>query len=93
MTSNKPVTVDGKTYDLFGIQMAISGRYTEDGNVDASVVMTLQPIRVSDGVVEQASEGSQTILFGSLVVADDDARVAVGEIQAALQKYLDARGI
>jgi hypothetical protein len=92
MTASNPITIDGKTYDRYSMTLAVSGRYTAPDQPDASVVLTLTPTRFEGDQIEQAAE-SRAVLFGSLAVADDDARTAVSEVQAALQKFILAKGL
>ena len=72
--------------------LAVSGRYTAPDQPDASVVLTLTPTRFEGDQIDQSAE-SRTVLFGSLAVADADARLAVAEVQAALQKFINAKGL
>jgi hypothetical protein len=72
--------------------LAVSGRYNAPDQPDASVVLTLTPTRFEGDQIEQAAE-SRTVLFGSLAVADDEARTAVSEVQAALQKFIYSKGL
>jgi len=92
MKASAPITIDGKTYDRYSMTLAVSGRYNAPDQPDASVVLTLTPTRFEGDQIEQTAE-SRTVLFGSLSVADDDARVAVAEVQASLQKFINAKGL
>ena len=92
MTASTPLQIDGQTFDRYSMTLAVSGRYTAPDQPDASVVLTLTPTRFEGDQIEQAAE-SRTVLFGSLAVADDDARTAVSEVQAALQKFINAKGL
>ena len=92
MNATNPITIDGKTYDRYSMTLAVSGRYTAPDQPDASVVLTLTPTRFEGDQIEQAAE-SRTVLFGSLAVADDEARTAVSEVQAALQKFILSKGL
>jgi hypothetical protein len=92
MIATNPIEIDGKTYDRYSMTLAVSGRYTAPDQPDASVVLTLTPTRFEGDQIEQAAE-SRTVLFGSLAVADDEARTAVSEVQAALQKFILSKGL
>jgi hypothetical protein len=92
MNASTPITIDGKTYDRYAMTLAVSGRYNAPDQPDASVVLTLTPTRFEGDQIEQAAE-SRTVLFGSLAVADDEARTAVSEVQAALQKFIYSKGL
>ena len=92
MNATTPLQIDGKTYDRYAMTLAVSGRYNAPDQPDASVVLTLTPTRFEGDQIEQAAE-SRTVLFGSLAVADDEARTAVSEVQAALQKFILSKGL
>jgi hypothetical protein len=92
MNATAPITIDGKTYDRYAMTLAVSGRYNAPDQPDASVVLTLTPTRFEGDQIEQAAE-SRTVLFGSLAVADDEARTAVSAVQAALQKFIYSKGL
>jgi hypothetical protein len=92
MNATTPLQIDGKTYDRYAMTLAVSGRYNAPDQPDASVVLTLTPTRFEGDQIEQAAE-SRTVLFGSLAVADDEARTAVSEVQAALQKFIYSKGL
>jgi hypothetical protein len=95
MNASNPITIDGKTYPLFSLNLAITGFYKpETGQPDANVAMSLIPTRIEDGVVEQASlEHRKAVVLGSLSQASAEEQQAIGAIQAALQSYLTAKGL
>jgi hypothetical protein len=94
MTASTPITIDGKTYDRFSLNLAITGFYKPDGQPDANVAMSLIPTRIEDGVVEQAGlEHRKAVVLGSLSQASAEEQAAIGAIQAALQTYLQAKGL
>jgi hypothetical protein len=92
MIATTPLEIDGQTYDRYTMTLAVSGRYVAPDQPDASVVLTLTPARFDGEQIHVAPE-SRTVLFGTLANADDDARVAVAEVQAALQKFINAKGL
>ena len=93
MNASNPITIDGKQYDKFSLNLAITGKYNGDGSSDANVAMRLVPTRIEDGVVETADEAAIGIVLGSLAGSDAATQQAVGAIQAALQNYLNAKGL
>jgi hypothetical protein len=93
MNATNPITIDGKQYDKFSLNLAITGKYNGDGSSDANVAMRLVPTRIEDGVVETADEAAIGIVLGSLAGSDAATQQAVGAIQAALQNYLNAKGL
>jgi hypothetical protein len=93
MNASSPITIDGKQYDKFSLNLAITGRYLGDGSTDANVAMRLVPTRIENGEVITADEAAIGIALGSLAGADEATQQAVGAIQAALQAYISAKGI
>ena len=93
MNASNPITIDGKQYDKFSLNLAITGRYLGDNSSDASVAMRLVPTRIENGEVITADEAAIGISLGSLVGSDAATQQAVGAIQAALQTYIVAKGL
>jgi hypothetical protein len=93
MTASNPITIDGKTFDRYSLNLAITGKYNGNGSSDANVAMRLIPTRIEDGVVETAPEAAKGISLGTLAGSDAATQQAVGAIQAALQTYLQAKGL
>jgi hypothetical protein len=90
MNASAPITIDGKTYDRYSLNLAITGRYLGDGS---NVAMRLVPTRIEDGEVITADEAAIGIALGSLAGSDAATQQAVGAIQAALQAYIEAKGL
>ena len=93
MLATNPLQIDGKTYDRYSLNLAITGKYLPNGQPDANVAMRLVPTRVENGVVETADAEAKGIVLGTLNGADAATQQAVGAIQAALQAYLQAKGL
>ena len=93
MNASTPITIDGKQYDKFSLNLAITGRYLGDGSSDANVAMRLVPTRIENGEVITADEAAIGIALGSLAGSDAATLQAVGAIQAALQSYINAKGL
>ena len=93
MNASAPIEINGKSYDKFSLNLAITGRYLGDGSSDANVAMRLVPTRIEDGEVITADEAAIGIALGSLSGADAATQQAVGAIQAALQAYIEAKGL
>ena len=93
MNASNPITIDGKQYDKFSLNLAITGKYNGDGSSDANVAMRLVPTRIETGEVITADEAAIGIVLGSLAGSDEATQQAVGAIQAALQTYLQAKGL
>ena len=93
MNASNPIQIDGKQYDKFSLNLAITGRYLGDGSSDANVAMRLVPTRIENGEVITADEAAIGIALGSLAGSDAATLQAVGAIQAALQAYITAKGL
>jgi hypothetical protein len=93
MNATNPLQIDGKSYDKFSINLAITGKYNGDGSSDANVAMRLIPTRIEDGEVITADSAAIGIALGSLAGSDEATQQAVGAIQAALQTYITAKGL
>jgi hypothetical protein len=94
MNATNHITIDGKTYDRYSLNLAITGFYKPDGQPDANVAMSLIPTRIENGVVEQAGlEHRKAVVLGSLSQASAEEQQAVAAIQAALQTYLQEKGL
>lgn len=93
MNTSAPIEINGKTYDKFSLNLAITGRYLGNGSSDANVAMRLVPTRIENGEVITADEAAIGISLGSLAGSDEATQQAVGAIQAALQSYISAKGL
>ena len=93
MIATNPIEIDGKQYPKLSLNLAITGRYLGDGSSDAHVAMRLVPTRIEDGEVITADAHAIGISLGTLSGADAATQQAVGAIQAALQTYIQAKGL
>jgi hypothetical protein len=93
MNASNPIIIDGQTYDRYSLNLAITGKYKADGSSDAQIAMRLIPTRLADGAVETADANAIGISLGTLAGSDQATQQAVAAIQAALQTYLQAKGL
>jgi hypothetical protein len=94
MTASTPLQIDGKQYDRYSLNLAITGSYKADESQDASIAMRLVPTRVENEVVETAESAAIGLLRGHLSEVTDPAeQTAVAAIQTALQTLLAAKGL
>jgi hypothetical protein len=93
MNATNPIEINGKSYDKFSLNLAITGKYNGDGSADANVAMRLVPTRIENGEIITADEAAIGIVLGSLAGADAATQQAVAAIQAALQAYISAKGL
>ena len=94
MNTTNPIEINGKSYDKFSLNLAISGRYENDGTPNACINLLLTPTRIEAGEVITAPEAAVSILRGSLSEVTDPAeQAAIAAIQTALQTYITAKGL
>ena len=94
MNASAPITIDGKQFDKLSLNLAITGRYENDGTPDACINLLLTPTRIEAGEVITAPEAAVSILRGRLAEVTDPAeQAAISAIQTALQTYLQAKGL
>jgi hypothetical protein len=94
MTASTPLQIDGKQYDRYSLNLAITGGYKSDGSQDASIAMRLVPTKVENEVVETADQAAIGLLRGHLSeIADPAEQAAVAAIQTALQTLVFAKGL
>jgi len=93
MNATNPIQIDGKSYPKYSLNLAITGKYNGDGSSDANVAMRLVPTRIENGEVTTVDSASIGIALGSLAGSDEATQQAVGAIQAALQNYIQAKGL
>lgn len=93
MNASNPIQIDGKSYDKFSLNLAITGKYLNDGSTEASVAMRLIPTRIEGGVVETADAEAKGIALGSLAGSDEATMTAVSAIQSAIQNYINVKGL
>ena len=64
MNATNPIQIDGKNYDRYSLNLAITGKYNGDGSSDANVAMRLIPTLIEDGEVITADESAIGIALG-----------------------------
>ena len=93
MIATNPIQIEGKSYDRYSLNLAITGKYKSDGSTDAQIAMRLIPTRIESGQVETADSAAIGISLGTLAGSDAATQQAVAAIQAALQTYISAKGL
>jgi hypothetical protein len=105
MVASAPSIINGKTFDRYSLNLAITGIYNGDGTPDACISLLLTPTRIAPAIeddagirvparAELAPRAARSILRGSFDEVRDPAEVAaIAAIQAALQAYLVAKGL
>jgi len=94
MTASTPLQIDGKSYDRWSLNLAITGAYKANGQPDACINLLLTPTRIEAGEVITAPDAAISLLRGSLSEVTDPAeQAAIAAIQTALQTYITAKGL
>jgi hypothetical protein len=93
MNATNPIVIDGKTYDRYSLNLAITGKYNSDGSSDANIAARFIPTRIEGDEVEQAQEQAVNLALGSISDADQSTLTAVAEISAAIQKFILSKGL
>jgi len=93
MKPTNPIIIDGETYDIYTINLAITSVVNPDASEDANVSMRLLPTRVSNGEVIVAGAYARVMLLGSVDNVDLATKTAVAQISASIQEFIYAKGL
>jgi hypothetical protein len=93
MKPTNPIIIDGETYDIYTINLAITSIVNPDASEDANVSMRLLPTRVSNGEVIVAEAFARVMLLGSVDNVDIATKTAVAQISASIQEFIYAKGL
>jgi len=93
MKPTNPIIIDGETYDIYTINLAITSIVNPDASEDANVSMRLLPTRVSNGEVIVAEAYARVMLLGSVDNVDLATKTAVAQISASIQEFIYAKGL
>jgi hypothetical protein len=94
MNASSPIEINGIQYPKLSLNLAITGRYENDGAQNACINLLLTPTRIEAGEVLTAPEAAVSILRGRLSEVTDPAeQAAIGAIQTALQTYIATKGL
>ena len=95
LTTNHPITRDGNTYGLLGVNLALSPMWKADG-VGVSIAVRLTPYRNTDAGPERLDDAAQAVVYGDATqdAAGDPVLAAfLQAIEAAGQAFIDAKGL
>ena len=89
LKTNNPQTIDGKTYDKLAMSLAISTILTDKVSVNMALRLTpyseeFEKLGDVDSVICSQDAGN---------TVDIDIRTCVSEIEAAIQKLINAKGL
>lgn len=95
-STNNPITEADKTFDKLGVSLAISPGFQADA-VSAQIVLSVQPYSDADGIELPAGEHpARRIIYGdgyTAAASDPALATALTKISAALQEFIDAKGL
>lgn len=95
LTSNSPITVNGKVYDKLAANLALSPMEQANG-FGVSIAVRLTPYLVGAGGPERLDDQAKAVVYGDATVeAQTDADVAqfLQTLEAAAQTFIDAKGL
>lgn len=95
IVTNNPIPDPEGDYNMLGINLAISPMWQES-SIGCSVAMRLTPFRVRDGLVEKLDDQARAVVYGDAFAeaqSDPDLAACVQAIEAALQAFVDAKGL
>lgn len=96
MTTNKPITIDGVTYNKVAASLSSMPLFNE-ANVGQTVAIRLQYFATDENGVIRPEDPSQydvPIVFGDVTTSQDaDALAAFAKITEAIQEYINAKGL
>jgi len=93
MKPTNPIVIDGETYDIYTINLAITSVVNPDASEDANVAMRLVPTRIANGEVILANEYARSMALGSVDGVDAPTATAVAQISASIQEFIYAKGL
>ena len=93
MKPTNPIIIDGETYDLYTINLAITSVVNAVASEDANVAMRLVPTRIANGEVILANDYARTMALGSVENVDQPTKTAVSQISASIQEFIYAKGL
>jgi len=91
MKPTNPIIIDGETYDIYTINLAITSVVNPDASEDANVAMRLVPTRIANGEVILANDYARTMALGSVDNVDAPTATAVAQISASIQGFIYAK--
>jgi len=96
MKTNKPITIDGVTYDKVAASLSSMPLFNE-ASIGQTVAIRLQYFATDENGVIRPEDPSQydvPIVYGDVTTSQDaDALAAFAKITAAVQEYINAKGL
>jgi len=89
----QPPQINGVSYDLFGVSLAMSTIVHQD-EMKLSIAVTFTPYRNGENGPELLEEGRTVLVYGdAIAAATEDPHLAqfLGILEAAAQRFVDAR--
>ena len=93
MKPTNPIIIDGETYDIYTINLAITSVINPDASEDANVAMRLVPTRIADGQVILANDYARSMALGSVKNVDQPTKTTVAQISISIQEFIYAKGL
>jgi hypothetical protein len=95
MNATTPVAINGQTYPVWQISLAISQALRADGSQPISFALRCVPSRVADdGEIVTLDSAAVTVVRGSDAdIADPVEQAAFGAVKQAVVAFLVAKGL
>ena len=93
MKPTNPIIIDGETYDIYTINLAITSVVNPDASEDANVAMRLVPTRIANGEVILANDYARSMALASVDGVDAPTATAVAQISESIQEFIYAKGL
>lgn len=94
MNAFNPNIIEGETYPLYSANLAITSFYKNGGDFDVSACLKLIPTRLdAEGNVDKKELFSKSLLIGSVNEMSVEERAAMDQIYAAIQNYINVKGL
>lgn len=94
MQSANPVVIDGQTFDLLTVNLAVTTQYNTAGERDMSIAMRVIPTRIdAEAGVVTADAAAHTVYRGRLAeLQSEQEHACVQAMTAALGQFIASKG-
>jgi hypothetical protein len=95
LTTNNPITADGKIYDKLAANLALSPMEQADG-FGVSIAVRLTPYLVGANGPERLDAEAKSVVYGDATVeaqTDPDVAQFLQALEAAAQAFINAKGL
>lgn len=91
--SNNPITVDGKTFDRFGVYLAVSPVFAKSDVGPSFCVRLVRYRKDENGNIEQHEGNDEAIAFSALTGSDESIEKIARDLMTVIQAMVNERGL